>query len=156
MLAALLSAGAVLGAEAAARTRINRAPQDIFPHMLTRHVQVRRAHNRGLAGSRLETHPALVYTAQTAATVVALGAAVLVHVPSLQVPAFGRIGAGLLVGGAIANTAERYACRRVTDYLYLKNSRIPLLRRRIWNIADAAIFNGTVLTAAGILCGGAL
>ena len=68
----------------------------------------------------------------------------------------GRIGAGLLAGGAIANTAERYFHGKVTDYVYLKDSRIPLLRRRIWNIADAAVFNGAVLAAAGILLGGEL
>lgn len=156
MLAALLSAGAVLGAEAAVRTRINRAPDGTYPRMLTKHIQLRRAHNRGLVGSRMEAHPAVVYGAQTAATAIALGAAVLVHLPVTQAPFFARLGSGLLVGGALANTGERYARHHVTDYLYLKDSRIPLLRKRIWNLADAAIFNGAVMTAAGILLGGVL
>ena len=93
---------------------------------------------------------------QTASALVALGAAVLIHLPEAHTPLFGRIGAGLLSGGAIANTAERWAHGMVTDYLYLKDSRIPLLRRRIWNIADAAIANGAVLAAAGLMIGGGL
>ena len=156
MLATVLSAGTVLAAETAVRRRINRAPQSNYPHMLTRHIQIRRAFNRGLVGSRLEDHPALVKTAQTASALVAVGAAVLVQVPELRIPVWGRIGAGLLLGGAVANTAERYLRGHVTDYLYLKDSPVPLLRRRIWNIADAAIFNGAVLTAAALMIGGDL
>lgn len=156
MLAAVLSAGAVLAAETVVRTRINRAPDGVYPRMLTRHIQIRRAHNTGIVGSRLEDQPALATTVQTASALIAFGAAALVHTPELQTPLFGRIGAGLLAGGAIANTAERFFHGKVTDYVYLKDSRIPLLRRRIWNIADAAVFNGAVLAAAGILLGGEL
>lgn len=156
MLATVLSAGTVLAAETAVRRRINRAPQSNYPHMLTRHIQIRRAFNRGLVGSRLEDHPALVKTAQTASALVAVGAAVLVQVPELRIPVWGRIGAGLLLGGAVANTTERWLRGHVTDYLYLKDSPVPLLRKRIWNIADAAIFNGAVLTAAALMIGGDL
>ncbi len=156
MLAAVLSAGAVLAAETVVRTRVNRAPDGTYPRMLTRRVQLRRAHNTGLVGSRLESRPALATAVQTASALVALGAAVLIHLPEAHTPLFGRIGAGLLSGGAIANTAERWAHGMVTDYLYLKDSRIPLLRRRIWNIADAAIANGAVLAAAGLMIGGGL
>lgn len=156
MLATVLSAGAVLATEAVVRTRINRAPRGTYPRMLTKHIQIRRAHNHGIVGSRLEDRPVLATAAQTAATLVALGAAALVHMPGVSVPVYGRIGAGLLAGGAIANTAERYAKMQVTDYIYLKDSRIPLLRQRIWNIADGAIFNGAVLAAAGMVFGGNL
>lgn len=156
MLAALFTASGVLAAETALRTHINRAPPGVYPHNLTRHVQLRRAHNRGLVGSRLEDRPRLVLALQTVSACVAVGAAVLVHVPEARVPLFGRLGAGLLVGGALANTGERYLRGAVTDYLYLKNSRIPLLRRRIWNLADAAVFNGALLTAAGLALGGGL
>lgn len=156
MLAAFFSAGAVLAAETVVRTRINRAPDGTYPHMLTRHIQIRRAHNRGIVGSRLEDRPKLATAVQTASALVAVGTAVLVHLPEAHTPLYGRIGAGLLVGGAIANTAERWLTHQVTDYIYLKDSRVPLLRKRIWNLADAAIFNGAVLTAAGIALGGEL
>lgn len=156
MLAAVLSAGAVLAAETVVRTRLNRAPDGANPRMLTRHVQIRRAHNRGIVGSRLEEKPRLAAAVQTASALVAVGAAVLVHMPQARTPLYGRIGAGLLVGGAIANTAERWAHGMVTDYIYLKHSRVPLLRKRIWNIADAAIFNGAVLAAAALTIGGEL
>jgi lipoprotein signal peptidase len=156
MLAAVLSAGAVLAAESVVRTRINRAPDGVYPHMLTRRIQIRRAHNSGIVGSRLEDRPGLAAAVQTASALVALGATALVHMQGLHTPLIGRIGAGLLAGGAIANTAERLAHGKVTDYIYLKESRNPLLRKRIWNIADAAIFNGAVLTSVGILLGGEL
>lgn len=156
MLTAVFTAGAVLASETVVRTRINRALPGVYPRMLTRHIQIRRAHNSGLVGSRLEDRPALATAVQTASALVALGTAALVHMPGMHPPLIGRIGAGLLAGGAIANTAERWAHGKVTDYIYLKDSRIPLLRKRIWNIADAAVFNGAVLTCAGILFGGEL
>ena len=156
MLAAFLSAGAVLAAETAVRTRINRAPQGTYPRKLTRQVEIRRAYNRGIVGSRFENRPALATAIQTAATLVAFGAVALVKLSDMRVPLYGRVGAGLLLGGAFANTAERYAKGHVTDYVYLKGSPVPLLRKRIWNLADAAIFNGAVLTAAGIAFGGNL
>ena len=156
MLAALLSAGSVVAAETVVRTRVNRAPDGTFPRMLTQRVRLCRAHNRGLVGSRLESRPALAAAVQSVSAVGALGLCVLAHLPDAGVPLFGRIGAGLIVGGAIANTGERLLKGRVTDYVHLKNSPVPLLRRRIWNIADAAIFNGAVLTAAGLALGGAL
>ena len=156
MLATVLSAGAVLTTEAVVRTRINRAPRGTYPSMLTKHIQLRRAHNHGIVGSRPEDRPALATAAQTAATVVAIGAAALAYIPGVSMPLFGRVGAGLLIGGALSNTGERYAKKRVTDYIYLPDSKIPLLRKRIWNIADAAIFNGAVLAAAGIVLGGNL
>ena len=145
MLAVLLSAGTVLAAETAVRTRINRAPRNAFPHKLTRRIQIRRAYNRGLVGSRLENHPKLATAVQTAAMLVAFGTAAIVHANAPRLPLCGEIGAGLLAGGAIANTAERYVKGHVTDYIHVADSRVPLLRKRIWNLADAAIFNGAVL-----------
>lgn len=156
MLAAVLSAGTVLAAEAVVRTRVNRAPAEAFPRRLTRRVQIRRAHNTGLVGSRLENRPALVKGLQTVSALVSVGAAALLYTSGTRTPLWARIGAGLLVGGAIANTGERYLSGSVTDYIHLRGSRIPLLRRRIWNLADAAIFNGAVLTAAGLALGGKL
>ena len=156
MLAAVLSAGAVLTAEAVVRTRVNRAPDTAQPRTLYRHVQIRRAHNRGIVGSRLSDHPAIATAIQTVSTVAAVGAAAVLIASEPHPPLWQSIGAGLLVGGAIANTGERWIKQRVTDYIYLHDSHVPLLRRRIWNLADAAIFNGALLTVAGLALGGTL
>ena len=156
MLAAVLSAGAVLTTEAVIRTRVNRAAESACPHRLTRHVQIRCAHNRGLVGSRLADRPGLATAIQTVSTVCAVGAAAVLLFSEPRVPLWESIGAGLLVGGALANTGERWMKKRVTDYLYLHDSPVPLLRRRIWNLADAAIFNGALLTVAGLALGGTL
>lgn len=156
MLAAALSAGAVLTAEAVVRSRVNRMPDTASPRTLFHHIQIRRANNRGLVGSRLSDRPKLVTAIQTVSTVGAVGAAAVLLFSEPRVPLWGSVGAGLLVGGALANTGERWMKKHVTDYLYLHDSRIPLLRRRIWNLADAAIFNGALLTAAGLALGGSL
>ena len=154
MLATALSAGTVLAAEAAVRTRVNRAPHGALPRTVAGRVRICRAHNRGLVGSRLEDRPALATAAQTVSAVVALGVGALANLPASGVPAFGRVGAGLIVGGALANTGERLLKGHVTDYVHLKESPVGLLRRRIWNLADAAIFNGAILTAVGFAIGG--
>ena len=151
MLETVLSAGAVLAAEAAVRAHINAQPPGTYPRMLTKHIELRRAHNRGLVGGRLADRPALATALQTGAAVFAVGLAVLANLPALQVRPVARVGAGLAAGGAWANTLERYIKHEVTDYVYLKDAILPLLRRRIWNLADLAIFNGMVVAAAGFL-----
>ena len=156
MLAAILSAGTILAAETAVRTRINRAPQGTYPRMLTGRVRICRAYNRGLVGSRLSDRPALAAALQSSSALVAIGVCALAQLPGTGIPVWGRVGAGLVVGGALANTGERLIKGHVTDYVHLEKSPVPLLRRRIWNLADAAIFNGSVLTAAGFALGGAL
>lgn len=149
MILTILSASAVLGAEYALRKKINDAPKEAFPKQLGRQFELRQAHNYGIVGSRFEGRPRLVLAYQTGASAVAvLGAAWASAAVGPYKPLV-RLGAGLAAGGALANVIERWAAGHVTDYLHGTDTPIPLLRKRIWNVADMAIFNGCVIAGLG-------
>lgn len=58
------------------------------------------------------------------------------------------VGAGLVFGGGMSNLLERLQWGRVYDYL--RFPRVPgRLKRYVWNLADAAIFLGTVCMLLG-------
>lgn len=149
----IVPAAAVLGAETAIRRRINALPQDFFPCDLTARIQLRRMYNRGLVGSRLAGRPGAALAVQTGAAVVIVAVTVAANCP-IAAPCTGpvaRAGLGLLLGGALANLLERYIKHQVTDYVYLKGSKIPILRRLIWNVADLNIFLGALVAAVGMI-----
>lgn len=150
MVLTLSAAAAVIGSEAVVRRRVNEAPAEAWPKAVSGGVELRRAHNYGLVGSRFEDRPKLVYTYQTLANLAAISGAVLVNT---AMPGSGltRLGMGLITGGAMANLMERYQRGCVTDYLHGVNQKVELLNRRIWNLADMAIFNGAVLALAGLV-----
>ena len=152
MWSTLVPAAAVLGAEAVIRRRVNALPESFFPCELTARVQLRRMHNRGLVGSRLERRPRLALALQTGASVVTIGVAVAVNRPAAAGPV-ARIGVGLLLGGALANLLERYIKHEVTDYVYLKDAKIPVLRHLVWNVADLNILLGGLTAVVGYLAG---
>lgn len=143
------AAAAVLGTEAHVRRRVNLAPAEAYPRRVAEGLELRRAHNTGLVGSRFQDRPKVVYGYQTAANLAAVCGAVLVNT-ALPCSAMTRLGAGLVLGGALANLIERYQRGCVTDYLHGVKLPFDLLNRRIWNLADMAIFNGAVLMLAGL------
>ena len=83
---------------------------------------------------------------------VTIGVAVAVNRPAAAGPA-ARIGVGLLLGGALANLLERYIKHEVTDYVYLKDAKLPVLRRLVWNVADLNILLGGLTAVVGYLAG---
>lgn len=150
MMTMVLTASAVLAAEYGIRTRVNKAPKAQFPKALGKQYELRQAHNFGIVGSRFEGKPKLVLAYQTGATTVAVIGAVLVSQTVGVSRPLVRLGAGLAAGGALSNMIERWASGFVTDYLHgTKQSPIPLLQKRIWNVADMAIFNGCVIALIG-------
>ena len=150
MITMVLTATAVLAAEYGIRTRVNKAPKQQFPKPLGKQYELRQAHNFGIVGSRFEGKPKLVLAYQTGATTVAVIGAVLVSQTVGVSRPLVRLGAGLAAGGALSNMIERWASGFVTDYLHgTKQSPIPLLQKRIWNVADMAIFNGCVIALIG-------
>jgi signal peptidase II len=149
MMSTILSAAAVLGAEYGVRKAVNAAQETDFPKKLGEKYTLRRAHNFGIVGSRMEQHPKLVLAYQTAATGAAVTGAILVSRTVGAAKPLVRLGAGLAAGGALANFVERLTNGYVTDYIHGPGSAIPLLRHRIWNIADMAIFNGCAIALAG-------
>ncbi len=144
------AAAGVIAAEAAVRSRVNRAPAETYPRRLSNRLELRRAHNHGLVGSRFEDRPKVVYAYQTAANLAAVSGAVLAN---LAWPCSGltRLGVGLVTGGALSNYVERLRRGSVTDYLHGVDLPVDLLNHRIWNLADMAIFNGAVLAAVGLV-----
>ena len=150
MMTTILTASAVLAAEYGIRTRVNKAPKQQFPKALGKQYELRQAHNFGIVGSRFEGKPKLVLAYQTGATTVAVVGAVLVSKTIGAAHPLVRIGAGLAAGGALSNMIERWTSGYVTDYIHgTKQSPIPLLQKRIWNVADMAIFNGCVIALIG-------
>lgn len=150
MMTMVLTASAVLAAEYGIRTRVNKAPKQQFPKALGKQYELRQAHNFGIVGSRFEGKPKLVLAYQTGATTVAVIGAVLVSRTVGVSRPLVRLGAGLAAGGALSNMIERWTSGYVTDYLHgTKQSPIPLLQKRIWNVADMAIFNGCVIALIG-------
>ena len=150
MVLTLSAAAAVIGSEAAVRRRVNEAPAETYPKAVTGGVELRRAHNYGLVGSRFAEKPKVVMTWQTLANLAAISGAVLANT-ILPCSALTRLGMGLVTGGAMANLLERYQRGCVTDYLHGVNQKVALLNRRIWNLADMAIFNGAVLALTGLV-----
>ena len=150
MVTMVLTASAVLAAEYGIRTRVNKAPKQQFPKALGKQYELRQAHNFGIVGSRFEGKPKLVLAYQTGATTVAVIGAVLVSQTVGVSRPLVRLGAGLAAGGALSNMIERWTSGFVTDYIHgTKKSPIPLLQKRIWNVADMAIFNGCVIALIG-------
>ena len=150
MVTMVLTASAVLAAEYGIRTRVNKAPKQQFPKALGKQYELRQAHNFGIVGSRFEGKPKLVLAYQTGATTVAVIGAVLVSRTVGVSRPLVRLGAGLAAGGALSNMIERWTSGFVTDYIHgTKKSPIPLLQKRIWNVADMAIFNGCVIALIG-------
>lgn len=150
MMTTILTASAVLAAEYGIRSRVNKAPKQQFPKALGKQYELRQAHNFGIVGSRFEGKPKLVLAYQTGATTVAVIGAVLVSRTVGMSRPLVRLGAGLAAGGALSNMIERWTSGYVTDYIHgTKKSPIPLLQKRIWNVADMAIFNGCVIALIG-------
>ena len=149
MMTTILTASAVLAAEYGIRTRVNKAPKQQFPKALGKQYELRQAHNFGIVGSRFEGKPKLVLAYQTGATTVAVIGAVLVSQTVGASRPLVRLGAGLAAGGALSNMIERWTSGYVTDYIHGKKAPIPLLQKRIWNVADMAIFNGCVIALIG-------
>ena len=149
MMTMILTASAVMAAEYGIRTRVNKAPKAQFPKALGKQYELRQAHNFGIVGSRFEGKPKLVLAYQTGATTVAVIGAVLVSRTAGVSRPLVRLGAGLAAGGALSNMIERWTSGYVTDYLHGTKAPISLLQKRIWNVADMAIFNGCVIALAG-------
>ncbi len=150
MVLTLSAAAAVIGAEAVVRRKVNAAPAETWPRPIHGRVELRRAHNYGLVGSRLEEKPKVVMTWQTVANLAAISGAILVNT-AMPCSVLTRLGMGLITGGALANLIERYRSGCVTDYLHGVGMPVELLNRRIWNLADMAIFNGSVMAMIGLV-----
>jgi signal peptidase II len=109
-------------------------------------IDLNRHHNYGMAGSRMKDRP------ETVKVIGIFVMSLLVILFCLTLPLRGKktmkAGLALIVGGGLANLAERFIHGYVTDYVQFRVP-IPRLQKLIFNVADFAIFIGSVLTVLG-------
>ncbi|MCR5746683.1 MAG: signal peptidase II [Lachnospiraceae bacterium] len=87
--------------------------------------------NYGFAGNTLDRHPEKVAIVSTVLTG-AMGAAVFAVPDKLKLPV------GMILGGALSNSADRLIRGYVVDY-------IPMGKKMYGNISDFSIFAGSVI-----------
>ena len=121
---------------------------DIFIPVTYTHLDVYkrqvRTFNEGMAANVLDEDPAKVKK---------ISSLVLVIFLILSLPLFfskkGRInrklGAALIIGGALSNVADRCIRGKVVDYIQFNMDKSDRMERMTYNIADFSIFIGTVL-----------
>ena len=56
-----------------------------------------------------------------------------------------KLGAALIIGGALSNVADRCIRGKVVDYIQFNMDKSDRMERMTYNIADFSIFIGTVL-----------
>ncbi len=96
--------------------------------------------NRGFAGNMLDGKPAAVAAVSVVMTA-AVGAAAFRVKGTGTGALLSRLGLSTILGGAAANTFERVAKRRVTDFIHLG--------KYYYNPADFLIYAGCALWMAG-------
>ena len=98
-------------------------------------------HNTGMAFSLLSGHPWLLGV--VSALCIAAGMAALNH---FRPGPLGRTGLALMLGGAAGNMIDRLLRGYVIDMF-----EVLFVRFAVFNVADAALTVGTILTAASLL-----
>lgn len=133
------------------KKKINREKEENFPKKLkgTRGIiEIRKAHNPGFSMGKLEKYPKLVGFVSIFAT-----GFLFFSLPYFSYTVednflLQKIGTALILGGAGSNTLDRIRDGKVTDYIHI---RIGVLKKAIINLADMAIFFGSILYLLGFL-----
>ena len=121
----------------------------LAPHTLPRaflkgHVRLERVENTGFSASRLADHPETVQLVSALAAIVGL----LSLIPELirrRKDRLFQLGAGLLMGGSLANLSDRIFRGSVTDYLRFPTLPWKKLRHLVFNLADLCLFLGAAV-----------
>ena len=111
-------------------------------------IEIRKAHNPGFSMGKLEKYPKFVGFVSIFAT-----GFLFFSLPYFSYTVgdsflLQKIGTALILGGAGSNTLDRIRDSKVTDYIYI---RIGVLKKAIVNLADMAIFLGSLLYLLGFL-----
>ena len=129
----------VLVADLIIKAKILEIPEAGFPiEKFKGKVKIVRTFNEGMAANVLDEDPAKVKKISSLV---------------LSLPLFfskkGRInrklGAALIIGGALSNVADRCIRGKVVDYIQFNMDKSDRMERMTYNIADFSIFIGTVL-----------
>ncbi len=109
--------------------------------LLHGHVEIRRLHNKGLAGGRLKTRPCIA----TMICGICLLVASLSMLPILFKKGryLGKLAISMILGGAFGNFFDRLGRGYVVDYLSFPKAKLKLIRNYVYNLADLLIFVGS-------------
>ncbi len=130
---------------------IDAEPEENFPRELPLgrgRVDIVRAHNRGFSQGRLEHFPEFVRLFSFGLTAFLAGVMQAYCMVFPRKHRIEKLGAMLLLGGAISNTYDRIAHGFVTDYLHI---RVGALKKSIVNLGDIAITGGMAVYLLGTL-----
>ena len=133
------------------KKKINREKEENFPKKLkgTRGmIEIRKAHNPGFSMGKLEKYPKLVSFVSIFATGFLFFSLPYFSYTGEDNCLWQKSGTALILGGAGSNTLDRIRDGKVTDYIHI---RIGVLKKAIINLADMAIFLGSILYLLGFL-----
>jgi len=111
--------------------------------LLNGHIEIRRLHNKGLAGGRFKERPRLA----TLISGVCLLVVSLLGFPFLfkKGSFLNKLAISLILGGAAGNFFDRLGRGYVVDYLSFPRAKLKLIRKYIYNLADLLIFLGSAI-----------
>lgn len=124
------------------KNRIEITPEEHLPlKFLDGHVEIRRLHNKGLAGGRFKENPRLA----TLLSGVCLFLVSLLGFPLLfkKGSRLNKLAVSMILGGAAGNFFDRLGRGHVVDYISFPKAKIKPIRKYVYNLADLLIFLGS-------------
>jgi signal peptidase II len=118
------------------------SPNEKFPKSLLHgHIELRRLHNKGLAGGRLKKNPRIA----TLVSGICLLIVSLLMLPVLfkKGRSLAKLAISMILGGAFGNFFDRLGRGYVVDYLSFPKVKIKQIRKYLYNLADLLIFLGS-------------
>ncbi len=118
------------------------APRESLPKsVLNGHLELRRLHNKGLAGGRFKEKPRLA----TVISGICLLCVSLLGLPLLfkKGSRLNKLAIAMILGGATGNFFDRLGRGYVVDYLSFPKSTLKTIRNYVYNLADLLIFLGS-------------
>ena len=107
------------------------------------HIELRRLHNKGLSGSRLQDKPRLA----TLISALAFAGCIILGLPALfcKGAKTDKAAIAMIIGGAAGNLFDRIGRGYVVDFIAFPKAKIKQIRRFVYNLADLLIFLGSAL-----------
>lgn len=127
-------------------------PKEHLPRrLLNGHLDIRRLHNKGLAGGRFKEKPQLA----TLISGVCLFVVSLLGLPLLfkKGSRLNKLAISMILGGAAGNFFDRLGRGQVVDYLSFPKAKLKPIRKYVYNLADLLIFLGSAILVVKELFG---
>lgn len=117
-------------------------PNEALPKsLLDGRIELRRLHNKGLAGGRFKKNPRVA----TLVSGICLFVVSLLMLPVLfkKGRLIGKLAISMILGGASGNFFDRLGRGYVVDYLSFPKAKLKIIRKYVYNLADLLIFLGS-------------